>query len=937
MTTSSSLESIFFAALEKHSLAERSAFLDQACAGDAELRRRVERMLAAQVEAGNFLESPAADPTETTDEPRIAEQPGTVIGPYKLLQQIGEGGMGVVFMAEQTQPVQRTVALKIIKPGMDTRQVIARFEAERQALAVMDHPHIAKVFDAGTTDTGRPYFVMELVKGVPITRYCDEHQITPRQRLELFVPICHAIQHAHQKGIIHRDLKPTNVLVAEYDEKPVATIIDFGIAKAIGPRLTDKTVFTEFGQVVGTIEYMSPEQAKLNQLDIDTRTDVYSLGVLLYELLTGETPVDRKRLPEAAFDEMLRMIREEEPPKPSTRLSSSDSLPSVAANRHVEPAKLTKLVRGELDWIVMKCLEKDRKRRYQTANELAVDMRRYLADEPVQAGPPSNWYALRKFARRNKWPMLAAVTIVTLLAAGVVGTTLGLVRARRAYEEANAAREQAEAVSHFLFEAFRKPEPALDGMQLKVVDLLDQAAAKLDTEFTGSPRTKGKLLNALGITYLGLGLPAKAIELLEKARSVRVAALGPEHLETLESMTNLGEAYRNAGRLEEAVAIQERAHADTPVSMSNLALAYQATGRHAEALPLLEESVNLLRLQFGPDHRDTLQVMCNLASAYKDTGRLAEALALHEEVLQRRKTLLGPDHPDTLESMGSLASAYRAAGRLPEAVPLFEEALRLSNVKLGPDHPDTLRSMNNLAFAYVEAGRLNEALPLYEETLKLHNAKLGADHPGTLYTMGNLAMAYQIAGRTDEALPLFKETLQKLQAKLGTEHPDTLKTMNNLGWAHLSAGRLPDALPLLEQAVQLGRARLGPDHPDLLKSMSNLGTAYLENGQAVEAESLLRECLQILESSRPQDWNTFNTQSMLGGSLLAQERYAEAEPLLVKGFEGLNHREDEMPANAKIHLTEALERLVRLYDTWGRKDEAENWRKKLESAKSNPP
>ena len=322
-------------------------------------------------------------------QPPISEQPGTVIGPYKLLQQIGEGGMGVVFMAEQTEPIQRTVALKIIKPGMDTRQVIARFEAERQAVAMMDHPNIAKVLDAGTTDSGRPYFVMELVKGVPITKYCDEKHLPLRARLELFMQVCQAVQHAHQKGIIHRDIKPNNVLVAEYDNHAVPKVIDFGVAKATAQRLTERTMFTEFGQVLGTMEYMSPEQSKFNQLDIDTRSDIYSLGVLLYELLAGSTPFEGKRLHEAAFDEMLRIIREEEPPKPSTRLSSIDTLPSVAANRHTEPARLSKDVRGELDWIVMKALEKDRNRRYETASGFAADIERHLHDEPVEAGPPS--------------------------------------------------------------------------------------------------------------------------------------------------------------------------------------------------------------------------------------------------------------------------------------------------------------------------------------------------------------------------------------------------------------------------------------------------------------------------------------------------------------------------------------------------------------------
>src|SRR6188472_743284 len=364
---SSQVDELFLEAVVKPTAEARAAFLDRACKGDFELREKVDALLWAHDAAGNFLELPESDKATVPITP-LTERPGTVIGPYKLLQQIGEGGMGVVFMAEQSEPIQRTVALKVIKPGMDSRQVIARFEAERQAVAMMDHPNIAKVLDAGTTDSCRLYFVMELVKGVPITKYCDEKHLPLRARLELFMQVCQPVQHAHQKGIIHRDIKPNNVLVAEYDNHAVPKVIDFGVAKAMAQRLTDRTMFTEFGQVLGTMEYMSPEQAKLNQLDIDTRSDIYSLGVLLYELLAGSTPFERKRLHEAAFDEMLRIIREEEPPNPSTRLSSSDTLPSIAANRQTEPARLSRDVRGELDWIVMRSLEKDRERRYQTAS-----------------------------------------------------------------------------------------------------------------------------------------------------------------------------------------------------------------------------------------------------------------------------------------------------------------------------------------------------------------------------------------------------------------------------------------------------------------------------------------------------------------------------------------------------------------------------------------
>ena len=534
---------IFIEALEKDNPSERAALLDKACRADAELRRRVERLLEEHERQEVFmLDLPPAGLNATVDLP-VTERPGTVIGPYKLLQQIGEGGMGVVFMAEQSQPIQRKVALKIIKPGMDSRQVIARFEAERQALALMDHPHIAKVLDGGATEAGRPFFVMELVKGIPITKYCDEHHLTPRQRLELFLPVCQAVQHAHQKGIIHRDLKPSNVMVAEYDDRPVVKIIDFGVAKATGPNLTPHTLFTAFGQVVGTLEYMSPEQAKLNALDIDTRSDIYALGVLLYELLTGTTPLSHERLTRVAFDDMLRVIREEEPPKPSTRLRDvgksdwknglpdrerataegparqagpTSSLVTIAALRTIEPARLIKFVTGELDWIVMKCLEKDRNRRYETANGLAMDLARYLADEPVSAAAPSRTYRLRKFVRRHKRPVIAASAICLAILAGTVGTTIGLIGQAR--QRAIAERERTAALH-------QKDKAELAKQQTKeqlFESKINQARSLTLSQRPGQRFRSLALIDEARALGEELGLPA---EKLDELRNLAISAL----------------------------------------------------------------------------------------------------------------------------------------------------------------------------------------------------------------------------------------------------------------------------------------------------------------------------------------------------------------------------------------------------------------------------
>ncbi|MGA2257702.1 MAG: protein kinase, partial [Thermoguttaceae bacterium] len=441
-------KSLFLAAADIVDPADRATYLDRECGGDAELRARVEELLRAN-DAVPLPPLPAEDairppgsPDATQDYHDPSARVGQVIaGRYKLLEEIGEGGMGTVFMAQQAAPVKRAVAVKIVKPGMNSKAVLARFEAERQALALMDHPNIARVLDAGTTESGRPFFVMELVKGIPITQYCDQHKLTVRQRLELFVPVCQALQHAHQKGVIHRDLKPSNVLVALYDDRPVPKVIDFGVAKATGQSLTDKTLMTGFGVVVGTPEYMSPEQANLNNLDIDTRSDVYSLGVLLYELLTGTTPVDRKSLGKAAVLEVLRIVREYEAPRPSTKLSSSDALPSIATNRNIEPARLTRLMEGELDWILLKALEKDRSRRYESANGFARDIQHFLAGEPVQAAPPSTSYRLKKFLKRNKRQVTAAALILLALTAGTVVSSFF---AADSYRQARLAREQAE-------------------------------------------------------------------------------------------------------------------------------------------------------------------------------------------------------------------------------------------------------------------------------------------------------------------------------------------------------------------------------------------------------------------------------------------------------------------------------------------------------------
>jgi serine/threonine protein kinase/tetratricopeptide (TPR) repeat protein len=927
-----SIQVLFLAASEESTTEERTAYLDEACAGDSVIRQRVEALLSAHDQSAAFLGEFSLDPgldlsTGTKHVTVGPEVIGTVVGPYKLVQQLGEGGMGTVWVAEQSVPVKRRVALKVIKPGMDSAQILRRFEAEQQALALMDHSNIARVLDAGISETGRPYFAMELVHGVPLTRYCDELNLSIRERLSLFVPVCQAIQHAHQTGIIHRDIKPSNVLVCMQDGQPVPKVIDFGVAKALCQKLTEGTLFTEYGAVVGTIEYMSPEQAEMSSLGVDTRADVYALGVLLYELLTGTTPLSRKRLMSASMLDMMRIIREEEPPKPSTRLTDSkDTLVSLAAHRRTEPGRLATQVRGELDWIVMKCLEKDRTRRYETASELARDVQHYLADEPVEACPPSTAYRLTKFLRRYRGPAIAAMVVLLALLGGIVGTTLGLVQARQqskvAQTNAEQARQQrdraesekqlAQAVRDFLrFKLLRQADAReqanallLDGRSADearenptVRELLDRAAKelegdKLEQAFPKQPAVQAEILQTLGDTYCGIGQYARATSHLERCRDLRQELLGSDHPDTLTTLNSLAVAYFYAGRQQEAIQLLEQVrdskieklgpdHADTLGTLHCLAGAYRSVGKVPEAIRILEEVRNKLVERLGPDAPATLLTLSNLAGAYKLAGRLPEAIQLYEQVRDKQLQQLGPDHPDTLSTLHELAGAYRAAGNVPEAIRLYEQVRDMRIAKLGPEHPATLNTLAYLPMAYRDDGRLTEAIQLYEQVRDKLIAKLGPDHPSTLLLLNSLASAYYLDGRLPEAISLYEHVRDQRIAKLGPDAPNTLTTLALLAAAYRAAGRLPEALRLYEEVVPKARHVLGPAHANTLKFTHRWSELLFASGEFVQAVAIQRDLLSVERKEYPSDATRLaTTLGDLAASLASAGQLAEAESVL---------------------------------------------------------
>ena len=737
-----------------------------------------------------------------------------VIGPYHLLERIGQGGMGEVWLAEQKHPVRRRVALKLIKAGMNTREIVTRFESERQALALMDHPAIAKVFDAGSTPQGMPYVVMEYVAGVPITEYCDKHRLAMNERLELFVQVCSGVQHAHQKAIIHRDLKPSNILVTQVDGKPVPKIIDFGVAKAISQRLTAETMFTHAGALIGTPEYMSPEQANSGSEDIDTRSDVYSLGVVLYELLVGALPLDLTEIRDQAFFELLRRIREEDAPRPSTKLRTSSEHSSVAArNRGTEPAELDKQLKGDLDSIALKALEKERSRRYSSPSDLAGDIERYLHNEPVLAVPPSLAYRSGKFVRRHRLAVAASAVVALAVFGLIASLVIGSARVARERDRANREAQAAERVSDFLVGAFAISDPDESrGNKITAREVLDKGARQIETDLAGQPALQARLMSTMGKVYEGLGLYEPARQLLDKAIGLQKKTLGPDHQETLASQRMLARI-----------------------------LQYQA--QYSAAEKLYSETLQKQERFLGSDAMDALRTKANLGSLYNEQGRYADAEKLLSETVKATTQASGQNSPETMSALHSLAIAYDGERQYAKEADIWEELYRLRSQTLGPDHPDTVNSMQNLAYVYYKVGKAAEAEKLQRQGLEIGRRVLGNDHPSVLLAIGNLANTLLSEGKPAEAEPLQREALEGRRRILGPNHPETQYAIANLANILSAQKRYREAEALYREALQGEIRVLGDNHPEIAFAWYNLATVEAVQGKRNDALGDLQKAI----------------------------------------------------------------------------------------------
>jgi len=847
---------------------QRSAFLDRACSFDPSLRQEVEVLLASSDDArSSFLQSaPPADEwiaiLDGISGPTL--QAGALFAErFQLVRKLGEGGMGQVWLAQQTSPVRRQVALKLIKAGMYDEAVVQRFQAERQSLAIMDHPAIAKVFDAGTTPQGQPYFVMEYVPGLPITEYCDGKKLKIQDRLELFLQVCEGVQHAHQKAIVHRDLKPANILVVEVDGKPVPRIIDFGLAKATTPQVEGESLFTRMGHFLGTPGYMSPEQADPGVLDIDTRTDVYSLGVVLYVLLAGLQPFESRQRQKLPLDEWLRKLREEDPPSPSSKVSTDrDTSTATAEARGTEPKQLMSLLRGDLDWITMKALEKDRTRRYGAPSELAADIGRYLNHEAILARPASAGYRLRKYARRHRVAVGVVAGLVLLLAAFSVLQALQLRRitrerdrANQERDRANRERDRATRITDFMTGMFKVSDPnQARGNSVTAREILDKASNDLGAGLAKDPEVQSQMMQVMARTYSNLGLYGRAHELAKSALATRLSLYGPDDPKTLESMARFGSILLREGQYPEAEKLERQALAGerrlqgeepslTIETVGYLAYIELKQGRYDDAEKLLREAIVPATRKLGSEDQQVLQATSILGIALLDQARYVEAEQVYRPLVELDRRVLGPDDPRTLTSIGNLAIAVKGQGHFAEAETLYRDVLAAQQRVLGPGNAATAFTMENLAALLIEEGRPADAEKLTREALAIRLQIHGPEHPDTLVSKINLSEELLGEGHIHEAEKLQRETLATQIRVLGPEHPNSLLCRTFLARTLTREGHYEEAEKIVREAYNIELRTLGPQHPDTEDARLQLGKELAYEHRYAEASELFRDAI----------------------------------------------------------------------------------------------
>lgn len=844
---------------------DRTAFLESHCADQPALRREVEELLA--------VDDPARAAFEAVDAQTIPPDPHRV-GPYELLEPVGEGGMAVVYRAQQHAPIRRTVAIKLIKLGMDTRKFVARFEAERQALAMMQHPNIAKVYDAGATSTGRPFFAMEFVDGQRILRWCDQRRLTLRQRLELFIPVCDAVEHAHRRGIIHRDLKDSNVLVSEFDGRAAPKVIDFGVAKVVAGPTSELATLTEPSQLVGTPAYMSPEQAEGGALHVDTRSDIYSLGVLLYQLLSGVEPISSSSLRSGSYEELRRIITQTDPPRPAARVAalSEEQAEVVSRRRGASPTQLIRQLRNELEWIPLKAMRKDREQRYRSAAELGDDLRNYLAGRPLLAGPESRTYLLRKFLTRHRAGVIAAAVVGLVLVAGVIATALQTVRARRAEAAARAAeaqalleRDNARATLEFFTDEVLSNATPDNIPDAKVRDqivraLIAPAAERVGESFRDRPVIEASVRAAVQTVFRDIGRAELALPHSETALAIRRRELGDDHPDTMQSMNDLGRVLRMLGRFADAEPVYREAldrrrrvlgeaHADTLSSLNNYAGILERRGRFAEAQPLYQRALELRRRTLGEDHSSTILSLNNYAHILYAQGQIAEAEPLYRDALDRRRRLNGDDHPMTLLAINNHADALTQLERFAEAEPMYTEALERYRRVMGPADPRTLTAVSNYAFFLGRVGRDAEAMALHRDVWDARRRSLGEEHPETLFSMSQYATSLGLAGRADEGEPIARMALATNQRLFGDDHPNTLMAANQHASLLALLGRVVEAEALFADTARRAARVRSPSDPLAIVAAVQQAETLLKLHRPADAERLVRPILDLAVAS----------------------------------------------------------------------------------------